>query len=723
MTFLNAILLAGAAAFLIPLIIHLLNKRRVMNVQWGAMHLLHEALRQKKRNVRIEQLLLLLVRISIPILLALCLARPVMSWLAKLPGLGKTSLIVVLDNSFSMRAPAVAGTVRDKLRDELRRVLEALPRGSDATVILAGQPPHLLLDQPTTAMDVISEKLKTESSLAGPASLNDALMLAAAESKRMGNTAQEILLMSDFQQSDWRGVADGGTLPAIETLKQSQAKPLLTFYRVAGDLQENIALASVEPSAFVVARDQAIGLRARIQNHGQRAYQDIAVHLEADGARVRSTRVSIAPNAETVLSLTHSFATAGDHSLTVRVEGDAFPDDNAASLVIPVREQVNTLLIRGDSGAGPLAGAMDFLEIALAPHQSASATLKDVIKSRVVNMREFHGRGYGPKNDLDGTEVIVLANVQKFQAKYLGDLEEYVKSGGGLIIFAGPDCDLPYYQKDLYKNGQGLMPCTIKGFGHIDEGQVPARILSQRYTHPATSYFNDARGMKLQDAAFTHWMKFDKIEGDSRQLLSLDRGDPLMVEKPFGKGRVIAIAATANAQWSNLPLQPVFVPLMQRLVTYLATQNATPQYQMCGSTLRVALKKEQMKDVFTLTDPQNVPHDLHPQAEKEAAFVSYEGTQQPGLYELRSNIAPKSDPPRRFAFNLNAAESDFTLLPTPKTRDVATRFGAAFADSYEAYESLDRTRRHGTEIWQPLLLALLGFLFLEVFLQQRISRP
>ena len=48
MTFLNAILLAGAAAFLIPLIIHLLNKRRVQTVRWGAMHLLHEVLRQRR---------------------------------------------------------------------------------------------------------------------------------------------------------------------------------------------------------------------------------------------------------------------------------------------------------------------------------------------------------------------------------------------------------------------------------------------------------------------------------------------------------------------------------------------------------------------------------------------------------------------------------------------------------------------------------------------------
>ncbi|MEI6537552.1 MAG: BatA domain-containing protein, partial [Verrucomicrobiaceae bacterium] len=384
MGFLNVMLLAGAAAFLVPLVIHLLNKRRVQIVRWGPMHLLHEALRQSRRNLKIEQLLLLLLRISIPIILALCLARPVLSALSHMPGMTKTSLVVLLDNSFSMRAPGAGGTVRDHAHEDLRRVLENLPRGSDASVILMGSPPRLLMDQPTTALDLIMQKLQTEPSLAGPLALHDALQIANAEIKRTGNASREVLVMSDFQQSDWRSLADGGTIAGLETLKQTQPAPQLTFFREEGDLQENLSLASLEPSAFVVAKDQTISLRTRIENHGKRAYQDLAVYLEADGARVRTTRVSVAPNAETVLNLTHSFDTAGEHSLTVRLEGDAFPDDNARSVVIPVREQVNCLLIGGAGTSAPLEGSTDFLQIALTPHRSAAATLKDVIQTNVV---------------------------------------------------------------------------------------------------------------------------------------------------------------------------------------------------------------------------------------------------------------------------------------------------------------------------------------------------
>lgn len=717
MSFLNAILLAGAAAFLIPLIIHLLNKRRVTTVRWGAMNLLHEALRQRKRNLKVEQLLLLLVRISIPILLALCLARPVLSALRQLPGMNKSKLLVVLDNSFSMRAPSDSGTLRDRARSDLRRILENLPRGSEASVILAGSPPKLLLGDPSSVFETINDKLESEPSLAGPVPLNDALQLAQGALKRLGSDSSEVLLMSDFQQSDWRSVADGGSLAALDTLKQQKPAPLLTFYQLASDLNENLALASVEPSAFVVAKEQAIALRVRIQNHGTRSYQDIAVHLEADGARLRTTRVSIAPNAETVLTLNHAFDVAGDHTLTVRVEGDSFPEDNAFSLVIPVREQVNTLLIRGESGAGALEGSTDFLEIALTPHQSAQATLKDVIHTGTVDQRQVREKTF------DGAEVIVMSNVEKLGGRALTDLEEFVRRGGGLIVFAGPDMDARWHEQDFFRGGKGLMPCSMKGFGHVDEGQTPARIISQRHTHPATTYFNDARGMKLQDAAFQHWARFEKIEGEARVLLSLDRGDAFMVEKPFGRGRVIAVATTANAQWNNLPLQPVFVPLMQRLVTYLATQSAAPQFQLCGTTLRAPLRKEDAAQPFTITDPLNQAHEIKPTLEKDkTAYADFNGTQQPGIYELRSSTATKNEPPRRFAFNLNPAESNLTALPQGKARDLAGRLGAGFASGYDEYERLDRSRRHGSEVWQPVLLLLLLGLFGEVFLQQRIAK-
>jgi hypothetical protein len=543
------------------------------------------------------------------------------------------------------------------------------------------------------------------------------MQLATAQLQHAGSAGRELLLMSDFQQKDWAPVAENGVLPGLDVFRKDQPAALLTFYRKSGELRENLSIASVEPSAFVVARGQTIALRVRVHNYGTRPFQDVALHLEADGTRLRTTRLSVPAGGETVLTLSHAFDTAGDHALTVRLEGDAFPEDNVWPLVIPVREQVNCLLVSGSERGGALQGATDFLQIALTPHESASASLKDVIHVSTIDERRLTERSF------TGQEVVVLADVPKLNARsrMMTEMEDFVWRGGGLIIFAGPSLDMRWYDQDFFRDGKGLFPCKFAGAGHVDEGQPPARILSQRYTHPALSYFNDARGLRLQDAAFQHWLRFDKLQGDTHALLTLDRGDALMVEKPFGKGRVIAIASTANADWNNLPLQPVFVPLMQRLVTYLATQNAVPQSSLCGTALRVNLPPEQATDDYVLTDPLNQLHDLSPQKDKEGIHLDYPDTSQPGVYELRRKRAPKEEP-RRFAFHLDPAESDLTPLPASKARDIAQHANAGYAESFDAYAQLDRTRRHGAEIWQPMLLALLGLMFAEVFLQQRISR-
>ena len=79
MTFLNPALAFGALAFAIPLIIHILNRSRFKTVEWGAMHLLESVIKVNHKRFRIDQLILLLVRCAIPVLLALCLAKPVLT--------------------------------------------------------------------------------------------------------------------------------------------------------------------------------------------------------------------------------------------------------------------------------------------------------------------------------------------------------------------------------------------------------------------------------------------------------------------------------------------------------------------------------------------------------------------------------------------------------------------------------------------------------------------
>src|SRR5882724_2001286 len=102
MAFLNPILLFGAAAVAIPVIIHLLNKRKFERVTWAAMRFLRMSVEQNERRVKIEDLLLLLLRCLMVLLLALALARPALkSATAGFFGQSGVTAVVVVDQSYS----------------------------------------------------------------------------------------------------------------------------------------------------------------------------------------------------------------------------------------------------------------------------------------------------------------------------------------------------------------------------------------------------------------------------------------------------------------------------------------------------------------------------------------------------------------------------------------------------------------------------------------------
>ena len=218
MSFHNPWLLGGIAAFAIPLIIHILNKRRFKEVHWGAMHLLVDVVKKNNKRIRLEQLLLLLLRISIPIILALCLARPFLTKMQQLFGNQKTSTVYLLDDSFSMQAGGSSASNFQKGTRAIEDMIKALPKGSDASVVLMGGGARTLLDDPTTALEVIGEKIEDVDGEADPAAVSESIHEGAAELGRMSNSAQEVVIVSDFQKGDWdesKAAAREGALDAV----------------------------------------------------------------------------------------------------------------------------------------------------------------------------------------------------------------------------------------------------------------------------------------------------------------------------------------------------------------------------------------------------------------------------------------------------------------------------------------------------------------------------
>src|SRR6201996_3986934 len=193
MTFLNAALLFGSAALAIPIIIHLFHKSRFQVVKWGAMHLLEAVIRTNQRRIRIEQILLLMLRAAIPVILALCMARPLWQGAQKLLGDARTSTVILLDNSYSMAASRAGTTNFSLARDEAGRMLNELPRGSDAQVVLMGEGGSPLLDEPTDDLARLTQALKQIEAGYGAATVPAALDFATGVFGQMHESRRSLI--------------------------------------------------------------------------------------------------------------------------------------------------------------------------------------------------------------------------------------------------------------------------------------------------------------------------------------------------------------------------------------------------------------------------------------------------------------------------------------------------------------------------------------------------
>jgi hypothetical protein len=198
----------------------------------------------------------------------------------------------------------------------------------------------------------------------------------------------------------------------------------------------------------------------------------------------------------------------------------------------------------------------------------------------------------------------------------------------------------------------------------------------------------------------------------------LETGDPFLVQKQVGDGIVVQMATSCDADWSDLPLRPIYLPLMQQLVTSLASQVAPSQNIVTGEPIVAVFRGEHKEATLSLASPDGSRLTVRPQVHDGRSVARYLDTQRPGVYTL---IGPDAEP-IHYVAESSRSESDLTLLDDSTWDKLAETMAADNVKSASVYLQHDKLRRHGREIWKILLVALLALMFLEVVLQQTFAR-
>ncbi|MCD6303497.1 MAG: BatA domain-containing protein, partial [Planctomycetes bacterium] len=464
----------GLALTAVPIIIHLLNRRRFRTMDWAAMQFLWESVRRNRRRLRIEELILLVLRCLAVLLLAFALARFTGCGSALGGSAGSRTVVFILDDSASMGQRVGGGSIFSAAVADLAERLDKLSPADKLAIFRtsddrAERPFFKLTHLANTDMRTLSGRLASLRPTDERADLARSLAAAAEVFQRDASATRRLYLYGDFRQVDLDGGHKDAVRKAFERLRKLDVK--LVAVDLARRPRNNLTVESVALAGKFALAGVPFRVRVEVRNNAPVPARNVPVALKTVFTTAGGLREVELPPEEIALIEPHATARAelevtcpmpGSAFITAKLPPDELPADSSGYLALDVRDALHVLVVDGQADiSDPAAGAAFFLAYAADPDRNGSEGTKvDVIAPAALDQV--------PLEDYD---VVVLANVPELPVALdangreywpqLDRLETFVRSGGGLAIFTGEGVNPAFYNGPLYAGGMGLSPLRI----------------------------------------------------------------------------------------------------------------------------------------------------------------------------------------------------------------------------------------------------------------------
>jgi hypothetical protein len=651
----------------IPVLIHLINMMRHRRVQWAAMEFLLLSQKKNRTWVLLKQLLLLALRMLAVAAIVLLVVQPVLQnqW-GNLLGGTRTHHIMLLDDSFSMSdrwedtdAFAEAKKVVERIGGEAAKQshpqLLTLLRFSRVGRFQRAAEPDLL-KQPVggETPDKLAEllgRLKVSQTAAGPIPALQAVrqLLGQNDGER-----RIVYLISDYRVRQW----DRPTQLRTELQHLSEAGAELHLVNCIDHARPNLAIASLAPADGIRAGGVPWFMEVGVQNFGTAPARNVSVMLGEDGhGRPSVTLAEIPPGKLVKERFSVHFPDAGRHEITARLESDAVAADNFRYCAIDLPPDAPVLLVDGDTEARDAR----YLSWALAPGGSVRTGIRPQIET---------ARYLGLK-PLAGYVAVNLANIERLDPAAVQALEKYVADGGGAVFFMGERSEAKYFNDVLYRDGKGLFPVPLAHPAELAIDRLEPAPDVQAEKHFIFRIFAGKRNSFLQTVTVERYFALPQgwrppPDSTLSVAASLRNGAPLVVERRFGKGRVVAFLTTAAPTWNNWARNPSFVVVVQDLQAYLSQRAGEAESRLVGSPLELRLDPAVYQPHVRFTTPETgagATTALSASLTADGSLAAtLPNTEVSGFYEVQLTRIDGANERRRYALNVDPAEGDLSAL-------------------------------------------------------------
>jgi Aerotolerance regulator N-terminal/von Willebrand factor type A domain len=690
--FLNAAFLIGLVAGAVPVIIHLLNRRRVKRVKFSSLEFLEEVNKQRMRRINLRRILILILRTLAILCLVLAFARPTLRSGFLFSGSVPKNVIVCLDASYSMGLAEKTGTVFDAAKQIAKSIVDEAGGSDEVNLVVFSKHPEPSLERGTRNKGVVKAAIDRAELSSETTSIRSAIDRALTLIKDSDVDGGEIYVVSDFRATEDSTLVDEAKTP--DNVR-------LYFVPAYDDDADNVSIDHVGVPRKLLRPGEVVKVTVTASNHSRHASASVPLEIIVDGDRKAEQVLELSPNASQTVAFPISMGAPGRYRGRVSMNHDRLSVDDDRYFLLEVSNSVPVTVLAGrrhlPTDPAAQTPAVFYVEKALNPRGTAEGEF--TVKS--IDERDVTASALPPGG------VVVWVGPQAMEPSRMALIERHVRRGGGLLVFLGSP-------------GSALREDTafralVGARGFADKtSESRAAFTSFDKSHPVFSIFTSDELELLSRAKVRSYVVARGVAPDS-VIAYVGGGDPEMWECARGKGRVLVIAAAPDLASGDLPLSPMFLPLIHTSVSYLAGSGdvSGAEEHLVGAPVEFEVSATGLDESqLSVRDPDGTSQkpDVGASASGDVP-VRIERPLRPGFYTLVRDTTRVAEA----AVNVDTQESNLVASSLPAKR----LKGVSVVHAGESFKTDLRQAREGREIYAVFVVLAIAALVGESVLGRK----
>jgi hypothetical protein len=638
----------------VPVIIHLIQRRRYQRVDFAAMEFLRRAIKRLRRRVLLEDILLLVLRTLAVLVAILALAQPGTQQAPAWLGRSARTEILILDASLSMNHRSADNSAYERAVGLAERQLSesGAAHGARAAVIRAGiRAERLAAGDPIAARAALRQ---ASAAGFGRADFAGAFETALRTAEDLGTGAPpRVTVFSDLQATAWNLATEN--LPALARL--AQAGIPVEIVNVGAATRNNVALVALGVPGSRWIAGETVDVLAQIRNFGADAIE-VRAECLLDGDPVATETLRLGPGVATDWIVALLPAQPGVRAAEIRLAHDALAEDDARAVSFEVADALDVMLVGEPTSRDHAPGVYDALFHYVDLGEGAPLRPRWVLPAALE-----------PRT-LAEVEIVVLADPGELGAVAGEALSAFLARGGGVLIALGPRTG----EDELATLRQALGRGEVAIEASRRAENPFARLTIRDENHPALRFFLEPRWRPLlTEIPFREWRPLRVAEdAAARVVLAFQSEEGLadegaaLVEERYGAGVVAWLAAAPHSTWNRMEEVPgATLALVYDLLFHLAPAAGFAPSTEVGEPLAITLPGTPSE--ILLRDPEGV------RVGTQAAIAATEGssltratllplTERPGVWRAEAHMIEEDGSERRVDLRLAVgtppAESD-----------------------------------------------------------------